>query len=62
MLKAYTRALARINSLRTEEEGATAVEYALIVGLVSLIIIGALALIGPAVVTFVNTDILPALA
>jgi Flp pilus assembly pilin Flp len=61
MLKAYSRIQARINSIRTEEEGATAVEYALIVGLVSLIIIGALAAIGPAVVTFVNTDIIPKL-
>lgn len=61
MLKAYSRIQARLNSVRTEEEGATAVEYALIVGLVSLIIIGALALIGPAVVTFVNTDIIPKL-
>ena len=32
MLKAYSRAVARINSLRSEEEGATAVEYALIIG------------------------------
>lgn len=61
MLKAYSRIQARINALRDEEEGATAVEYALIVGLVSLVIIAALALIGPAVVTFVNTDIIPKL-
>ena len=31
MLKAYSRAVARINSLRTEEEGATAAEYGLII-------------------------------
>jgi pilus assembly protein Flp/PilA len=61
MLKAYSRAVARINSVQNDEEGATAVEYALIVGLVSLIIIAALALIGPAVATFVTTDILPKL-
>ncbi|WP_022891209.1 Flp family type IVb pilin [Agromyces subbeticus] len=61
MLKAYSRIQARINSLRDQEEGATAVEYALIVGLVSLVIIAALALIGPAVVTFVNNDIIPKL-
>ena len=36
MLKAYTRAVARINSLRSEEEGATATEYALIIGLVAI--------------------------
>lgn len=61
MLKAYSRIQARINSLRDQEEGATAVEYALIVGLVSLVIIAALALIGPAVATFVTTDIIPKL-
>lgn len=61
MLKAYSRLVARINSLQNEEEGATAVEYALIVGLVSLVIIAALALIGPAVSTFVTTDIIPKL-
>lgn len=48
MLKAYSRLQARINSLRTEEEGATAVEYALIIGLVSLALIAAaFLLIGP---------------
>ncbi|MBT2516659.1 Flp family type IVb pilin [Streptomyces sp. ISL-90] len=61
MFKVYARTEALLNSLREKEEGATAVEYALIVGLVSLIIIGALALIGPAVVSFVNTDIIPKL-
>lgn len=61
MLKSYSRIQARINSLRDQEEGATAVEYALIIGLVSLVIIAALALIAPAVVTFVNTDIIPKL-
>ncbi len=35
MLKAYSRASARINSLRTEEEG-TAAEYALIIGLIAV--------------------------
>ena len=34
MLKAYSRAVARINSLKANEEGATATEYALVLGLV----------------------------
>ena len=51
MLKAYSRAVARINSLRTDEEGATATEYALIIGVASIAIVGALALIAPAVTT-----------
>lgn len=46
MLKAYTRAVARINSLRTEEEGATAVEYGLIVALIAAIIVGVVATLG----------------
>lgn len=49
MLKAYTRAVARLNSLRNEEEGATAVEYALIIGLVSLALIAAAFLLIPGI-------------
>ena len=45
MLKAFTRVQARINSLRSEE-GATAVEYGLMVGLIAAVIITAVALIG----------------
>lgn len=45
MLKAFTRVHARINSLRAEE-GATAVEYGLMVGLIAAVIITAVALIG----------------
>ena len=61
MLKAYTRALARINSLRSEEEGATGTEYALIIGVASIAIVTALALLGPAITRFVNEVIIPAL-
>lgn len=61
MLKAYTRAVARINSLRDEEEGATGVEYALIIGVASIAIVAALALLAPAITTFVNTTVVPAL-
>jgi Flp pilus assembly pilin Flp len=57
MLKAYSRAAARINSLHSEEDGATATEYALIIGVASIAIVAALALIAPAISTFVQTDI-----
>lgn len=46
MLKAYSRAVARINSLRSEEEGATAVEYGLIVALIAAVIVGVVATLG----------------
>lgn len=39
---------------RKEDKGATAVEYALVVGLVSLIVVAAVALFGPAITTFVG--------
>ncbi|KRE29994.1 Flp family type IVb pilin [Agromyces sp. Soil535] len=39
MLKAYTRAVARLNSLHSEEEGATATEYALVLGLVAIALV-----------------------
>jgi pilus assembly protein Flp/PilA len=42
MLKAYARLQARLNSVRSEEEGASAVEYALIVGLISIVVVVAL--------------------
>ena len=60
MLKAYTAIQARLNSLR-DEEGATATEYALIIGVASIAIVAALALLAPAIVNFVNTDIIPKL-
>ncbi|TDW30407.1 Flp family type IVb pilin [Cryobacterium psychrophilum] len=45
-MKFYTQILARINSLRDEEDGATAVEYGLMVSLIAVVIITAVALIG----------------
>jgi len=39
MLKAYSRLVARINSLQNEEEGATATEYALVLGLVAIALV-----------------------
>lgn len=46
-MKLYTRIQARINSMR-EEEGATAVEYGLIVSLIAVFIIGAVGAVGVA--------------
>ncbi|MFC9558685.1 Flp family type IVb pilin [Agromyces sp. NPDC056965] len=46
MLKAITRLNAYVTSIRDEEEGATAVEYGLMVGLIAAVIITAVALIG----------------
>ncbi|GAA1770039.1 Flp family type IVb pilin [Agromyces humatus] len=60
MLKAYSRLQARINSLR-DEEGATATEYALIIGVASIAIVGMLALLAPAIQGFINTTVIPAL-
>jgi pilus assembly protein Flp/PilA len=44
-MKLYTRALARINSLRSED-GATAVEYGLMVALIAVVVIGGVTAIG----------------
>lgn len=45
-MKLYTKVQALMNSMRTEEKGATAVEYGLMVSLIAVVIIGAVALIG----------------
>jgi len=39
---------------KREEKGATAVEYALVIGLVSIVVVAAVALFGPKIVSFVN--------
>ena len=61
MLKAYSRIQARLNSLRTEEEGATAVEYGLIVALIAAIIVGIVATLGTQIAAAFQTvvDALP---
>lgn len=61
MLKAYTRAVARINSLRSEEEGATAVEYGLIIALVSVVLVTAIVLLVEPITTIIEdtVDTLP---
>jgi pilus assembly protein Flp/PilA len=48
MLKLYTRAQARLNSLR-DEDGATAVEYGLIIALISIVIVVALVALVPGI-------------
>jgi pilus assembly protein Flp/PilA len=46
MLKLITRAQARFNSVRSEEDGATAVEYGLIVALIAAVIVTVVATLG----------------
>jgi pilus assembly protein Flp/PilA len=54
----FNHAIAYVMSVlasdKSEEKGATAVEYALVVGLVSIVIVGFVALLGPKVQTFIN--------
>ncbi len=45
-MKFITDIQARINSMRSTDEGATAVEYGLMVSLIAVVIITAVALIG----------------
>lgn len=40
---------------KNEEKGATAVEYALVIGLVSIVVVAAVAAFGPKITTFVST-------
>ena len=44
-MKFYTKIQALMNSMRKDEEGATAVEYGLMVSLIAVVIIGAVAAI-----------------
>ena len=45
-MKFYTKIQALMNSMRNDEEGATAVEYGLMVSLIAVAIIAAVGLIG----------------
>lgn len=45
-MKFYTKAQALLNSVRTDEEGATAVEYGLMVSLIAVAIITTVGAIG----------------
>lgn len=55
MLKLITKAQARLNSLRDEETGATAIEYGLIAALIAVVIIGAVTAVGTALTGTFNT-------
>ncbi|WP_198416597.1 Flp family type IVb pilin [Cryobacterium ruanii] len=50
-MKIYTKFQAFVNSMRTDEEGATAVEYGLMVSLIAVVIIGTVGAIGIALNT-----------
>ena len=54
MLKAYSRAVARINSLKSNEEGATATEYALVLGLVAIALVVAAVALTPILNNFIG--------
>ena len=45
-MKFYTALQARLNSLRTEDDGATAVEYGLMVALIAVAIIATVGFLG----------------
>jgi pilus assembly protein Flp/PilA len=56
MLKLMTRAQARLNSFRTDEDG-NAAEYGLIIALIAVVIIGGLTALGLALSTlFLNVS------
>ncbi|MEH3034267.1 MAG: Flp family type IVb pilin [Aeromicrobium erythreum] len=44
-----------VDAARRDEGGATAVEYALVVGLVSIVVVAAVALFGGTITSFVDT-------
>lgn len=46
--------LATLATPKRDQKGATAVEYALVIGLVSLVLVGLLAAFGPKLTAFVN--------
>ena len=54
MTKFYATLLSFVAAPKRDEKGATAVEYALVVGLVSLVVVAAVALLGPRIATFVG--------
>ena len=54
MIKFYATMLSFVAAPKKDEKGATAVEYALVVGLVSLVVVAAVALLGPRIATFVG--------
>ena len=61
MLKLITQAQARLNSVREDETGATATEYALIIGVASIAIVGTLAALAPLIASFIDDVVAPQL-
>jgi pilus assembly protein Flp/PilA len=55
MTKLFVSLQALVNSLRTDEKGATAVEYGLMVSLIAVVIIAAVTLIGTNLRTIFTT-------
>jgi pilus assembly protein Flp/PilA len=55
MTKLFTQLQVLLASLRSDEKGATAVEYGLIVSLIAIVIIAAVALVGTNLSTLFNT-------
>lgn len=53
-MKFLTRIQALINSMRNEEEGATAVEYGLMVSLIAVVIIAGVTLLGANLLALFN--------
>jgi Flp pilus assembly pilin Flp len=60
MSKLITKAQARISSLQ-EEAGATATEYALIIGVASIAIVGTLFALSPLIAKFIDEVVAPQL-
>lgn len=63
MSKLLAKAQARLATLRNEETGATAIEYGLIAGLISVVIIAALIVVGTnldAIFDAIGTALAPA--
>ncbi len=51
---AFAYVMSVIASDKREEKGATAVEYALVIGLVSLVVVAAVATFGPKISTWIS--------
>ena len=60
MLKLYTHAVAKLSSLRKDEEGVTAIEYGLIAGAIAVAIIAVLLALGDEI-NLLFTDVQSAL-
>jgi pilus assembly protein Flp/PilA len=54
MTKLYATLLSFVAAPKKDEKGATAVEYALVIGLVSLVVVAAVAAFGPKITAFIT--------